>query len=101
MSASPAEKADVDQGDSNPENSEQMERGDTEGARDAAYNEFDVKEQDRWLPIANGWLPRCFPPFAIFELHLFCTSSHCHIGNIDAELEAQEMYRQGVYLGPL
>ncbi|KAI4149377.1 MAG: hypothetical protein LQ340_004666 [Diploschistes diacapsis] len=72
MSASPAEKADVDQGDSNPENSEQMERGDTEGARDAAYNEFDVKEQDRWLPIAN-----------------------------DAELEAQEMYRQGVYLGPL
>ena len=55
MSASPPEKAEVEQGDqTHEENSEQMDRGDTEGARDAAYSEFDVKEQDRWLPIANG-----------------------------------------------
>jgi hypothetical protein len=35
-----------------------MERGDPEAqARELAYAEFEVKEQDRWLPIANG---RCF-----------------------------------------
>ena len=57
MSASPPKEADVEQGDPTPENSEPMDRGDTEpGARELAYNEFDVKEQDRWLPIANGWL---------------------------------------------
>ena len=57
MSASPPKEADVEQGDPTPENSEPMDRGDTEsGARELAFNDFDVKEQDRWLPIANGWL---------------------------------------------
>ena len=57
MSASPAKSADgVEAGDPAADNSEQMDRGDTEsGSRDPLYNEFDVKEQDRWLPIANGW----------------------------------------------
>jgi nuclear transcription Y subunit beta len=51
MSASPPPKdAEADQGDHSPENEERNE----DGNRDMAYNEFDVKEQDRWLPIANG-----------------------------------------------
>lgn len=61
MSASPTKEADVEQGDPTPENSGEMDRGDNDGARDAAYNELDVKEQDRWLPIANGWLLKCRP----------------------------------------
>jgi len=56
MSVSPP-KEDVEAGDPSPDNSEPMDRGDTEAqARELAY-EFEVKEQDRWLPIANGWLP--------------------------------------------
>lgn len=32
-----------------------MDRGDPDAqARDLTF-EFEVKEQDRWLPIANGW----------------------------------------------
>ena len=57
MSASPPKDTDVEQGDRTPDNSGDMDRGDTEATqRDMAYNEHDVKEQDRWLPIANGWL---------------------------------------------
>ena len=45
-----------------------MDRGDTEAqARELAY-EFEVKEQDRWLPIANGWpLPGSMKTFMIME----------------------------------
>ena len=40
-------------GDASPDNSEQMnDRGEEAQAREAY--DFDVKEQDRWLPIANG-----------------------------------------------
>lgn len=54
MSVSPP-KEDVDHGGQSRENSEPMDRGDPEAqARELAY-EFEVKEQDRWLPIANGW----------------------------------------------
>ncbi|KAL8869249.1 MAG: hypothetical protein Q9174_004411 [Haloplaca sp. 1 TL-2023] len=46
-------KEDVETGGQSPENSEPMDRGDPEAqARELAY-EFEVKEQDRWLPIAN------------------------------------------------
>ncbi|KAL8700649.1 MAG: hypothetical protein Q9201_005335 [Fulgogasparrea decipioides] len=52
MSVSPP-KEDVETGGQSPENSEPMDRGDPEAqARELAY-EFEVKEQDRWLPIAN------------------------------------------------
>ncbi|KAL8949928.1 MAG: hypothetical protein Q9222_003995 [Ikaeria aurantiellina] len=52
MSVSPP-KEDVEQGGPSRENSEPMDRGDAEAqARELAY-EFEVKEQDRWLPIAN------------------------------------------------
>jgi hypothetical protein len=56
---------------SNPKDVEHgVQSGDEEGApmndpqdlhaSGLAY-EFEVKEQDRWLPIANGMLPRPFP----------------------------------------
>lgn len=52
MSVSPP-KEEMEAGDPSPDNSEPMDRGDTEAqARELAY-EFEVKEQDRWLPIAN------------------------------------------------
>ncbi|KAL8917631.1 MAG: hypothetical protein Q9172_005753 [Xanthocarpia lactea] len=52
MSVSPP-KEDVEHGGQSRENSEPMDRGDPEAqARELAY-EFEVKEQDRWLPIAN------------------------------------------------
>ena len=53
MSVSPP-KEEVEVGGPSPENSDQMDRGDPESqVRD--FYELDVKEQDRWLPIANGW----------------------------------------------
>lgn len=55
MSVSPP-KEDVEAGGPSPENSDLMDRGDTEAQAPELY-EFDVKEQDRWLPIANGWSP--------------------------------------------
>jgi hypothetical protein len=56
MSASPPEKPEVEQGDPSPDTSDHnMDRGDPDAqARDLTF-EFEVKEQDRWLPIANGW----------------------------------------------
>ncbi|KAI4119329.1 MAG: hypothetical protein LQ338_007289 [Usnochroma carphineum] len=53
MSVSPP-KEDVEHGGQSPENSESMDRGDPEAQaqRELTY-EFEVKEQDRWLPIAN------------------------------------------------
>lgn len=57
MSASPPKETEVEQGDPSPDNSDQMDRGDPDAqARDLPF-EFEVKEQDRWLPIANGWFP--------------------------------------------
>ncbi|KAL6715753.1 transcriptional activator hap3 [Lecanora helva] len=51
MSASPPEKS-AEQGDATPDNnSESMDRGEEAQAREAY--DFEVKEQDRWLPIAN------------------------------------------------
>lgn len=59
MSASPPKETDVEQGGPSPENSEHMDRADPDAqARDLAY-EFEVKEQDRWLPIANGSFFSC------------------------------------------
>ncbi|MCJ1437372.1 hypothetical protein MMC27_006759 [Xylographa pallens] len=53
MSASPPKETEVEQGDPSPDNSDHMDRGDPDAqARDLTF-EFEVKEQDRWLPIAN------------------------------------------------
>ncbi|KAL2059297.1 hypothetical protein ABVK25_000589 [Lepraria finkii] len=51
MSVSPPKEG-AEQGDATPENnSESMDRGEEVQAREAY--DFEVKEQDRWLPIAN------------------------------------------------
>ncbi|KAA6415395.1 MAG: CCAAT-binding factor complex subunit [Lasallia pustulata] len=53
MSASPPTKeTDVEQGAPSPDNSEPMDTRDPDTQAREAY-EFEVKEQDRWLPIAN------------------------------------------------
>lgn len=49
MSLSPPKEG-IEQGDATPES---MERGEEAQVREAY--DFEVKEQDRWLPIANGW----------------------------------------------
>jgi hypothetical protein len=74
MSASPPKDADVEPGDPTPENSEHMDRGDADSAtRDTQYNELDVKEQDRWLPIANG--KSSYPRFQFPVFPLSCLIS--------------------------
>ena len=70
MSVSPPKDGEPAGDAASPDNSEQMERGEEAQAREAY--DFDVKEQDRWLPIANGWFPN-FPSFSIS----FCGSSRC------------------------
>jgi nuclear transcription Y subunit beta len=57
MSASPPKEADVEQGGvQSPEDpNDQMNDPQDPHASALAY-EFEVKEQDRWLPIANGQL---------------------------------------------
>lgn len=69
MSDSPqSPPKDVDQGVQSPDDEAQMNDTTDPHAGGLAY-EFEVKEQDRWLPIANGescpFLPRrliCAPP---------------------------------------
>ena len=54
---SPREPEDVDQAPPSPEENEpQPQEGDnnTMSRDDPAGYDFEVKEQDRWLPIANG-----------------------------------------------
>lgn len=53
MAASPPEKTEVEQTQSGEDEGD-MSRQD-EGAQGAGLGDFEVKEQDRWLPIANGW----------------------------------------------
>ncbi|MCJ1309167.1 hypothetical protein MMC25_002822 [Agyrium rufum] len=55
MSASPPKEMDVEPAGAaqSPDTADQMDKADEALARDLAF-EFDVKEQDRWLPIANA-----------------------------------------------
>ena len=54
MSASPQQEKDVEQGVQSPDGPDaQMNDPQDPHASGLAY-EFEVKEQDRWLPIANG-----------------------------------------------
>lgn len=52
MSVSPPKEG-AEAGDAPSETSDPMERSEEAQAREAY--DFEVKEQDRWLPIANGW----------------------------------------------
>ncbi|KAI9720009.1 MAG: hypothetical protein M1812_003135 [Candelaria pacifica] len=53
MSASPQKDVDVEPGAQSPDETEHMERDLQESQAQALGYEFEVKEQDRWLPIAN------------------------------------------------
>lgn len=58
MSASPPKETDVEAAAAqSPGNSEHMERDPQDPQAQGLAYEFEVKEQDRWLPIANGWSP--------------------------------------------
>lgn len=57
MSASPPKETDVEPAAQSPGNSEHMERDPQDPQAQGLAYEFEVKEQDRWLPIANGWSP--------------------------------------------
>lgn len=59
MAASPPKEPDVEQTQSGEEEGDMSRHDDAIGLGD-----FEVKEQDRWLPIANGWsipFPMCYP----------------------------------------
>ncbi|KAI9811319.1 MAG: hypothetical protein M1827_005478 [Pycnora praestabilis] len=53
MSASPPKDVDVEPGAQSPDETEHMERDLQEAQAQGLGYEFEVKEQDRWLPIAN------------------------------------------------
>ena len=59
MSASPPKETDVEPAAQSPGNSEHMERDPQDPQAQGLAYEFEVKEQDRWLPIANGWSSPC------------------------------------------
>ena len=79
MSAStpPKDATDAEPGDPTPDKSS-MERGDADGGA-GTYSEFDVKEQDRWLPIANGKLTP-FNPIVNPEAHRSASPAY-HLSN--------------------
>ena len=59
MSQAPSPVEEVEQDRTPAENDQQPDAGqndDEMGSRDVDYD-FEVKEQDRWLPIANGESP--------------------------------------------
>jgi len=64
MSASPPKETDVEPTAQSPGNSEHMERDPQDPHAQGLAYEFEVKEQDRWLPIANGWSPM-HPPVCV------------------------------------
>lgn len=65
MADSPSKvEADVEQNQhSGDDENNPMDR-DQEGAQGQGLGDFEVKEQDRWLPIANGWCT-LFPPVLV------------------------------------
>lgn len=72
MSVSPPKET-AEQADANEDNnSESMDRGEEVQAREAY--DFEVKEQDRWLPIANGW---SLPPILMHSCPMDCAFSSC------------------------
>lgn len=61
MSSTPPKKDGVEQSAQSPDDSEpHMERDAQDTQAQGLGYEFEVKEQDRWLPIANG-TSRFFP----------------------------------------
>lgn len=86
MSTSPPKEPDVEQSAQSGEEQDHMDR-EPEGAQGTGLGEFEVKEQDRWLPIANGWfysLQHPPPPLPSFPPRMealsisFTMSHHTH-----------------------
>jgi hypothetical protein len=69
MSDSPPKETDVEQSAQSGEEENPMDR-EQEGTQQG-LGDFEVKEQDRWLPIANGWL--CFISLP-WSQYLICSS---------------------------
>jgi hypothetical protein len=69
MSNSPPKEPDVEQSAQSGEEQDHMDR-EQEGAQGTGLGEFEVKEQDRWLPIANGW-SRFIESLSIHSLYHF------------------------------
>lgn len=64
MSASPPKDADVEPAsEQSPDEPERMDRDQQDSQAQGLAYEFEVKEQDRWLPIANGRYSRPFWSF--------------------------------------
>lgn len=55
MSDSPPPEKDVEQNAQSGEEQDNIDRNE-EGAQGPGMTDFEVKEQDRWLPIANGMI---------------------------------------------
>jgi hypothetical protein len=71
MSGSPPKnEQEAEQGAQSGEEPDQMDR-EQEGVQQGLVD-FEVKEQDRWLPIANGWF--CLNLRFRFGLYLICAS---------------------------
>lgn len=60
-SSPPKDLAEVEE--QSPDEQEHMERGQSDALQQPPVFDFEVKEQDRWLPIANGECPPRFSPF--------------------------------------
>ena len=72
-SNSPPKEPDVEQTQSGEEQ-DQMDR-EQEGQTGGGLGDFEVKEQDRWLPIANGWLRFiCAPVSVQHDLFVPCVT---------------------------
>ena len=65
MSASPPKEPDVEQNANSGVEQDHMDR-DQEGTQGTGLD-FEVKEQDRWLPIANGWCTFHFCPYVYYS----------------------------------
>ncbi|OJD12375.1 hypothetical protein AJ78_07021 [Emergomyces pasteurianus Ep9510] len=79
-SASPPKEPEVEPGTQSGDDAEHMER-EHQDTQAQGQGEFEVKEQDRWLPIANGSL-----------------SAFCHVAVCDFDLPVSLPWHSLVFL---
>ena len=78
MSSTPPKKDGVEPPQS-PDDDQHMDRNAEDTQAQGLGYEFEVKEQDRWLPIANGTYPNPPTPVVLISPPSlpFCTSLDC------------------------
>jgi hypothetical protein len=83
MSASPPKQEGVEPVQS-PDEEQSMDRQDPDTGATLQGYEFEVKEQDRWLPIANGTSISLAPSRALIcaSEAPICTSTDCSNGRL-------------------